>query len=147
MPPIVGQSILAIGGTSGIGFAVAQLAVSQRVHVSMGSSSADRVAAAFTGLKLALGRGPYIKGFTIDLSRSTCRARTSKRVSRPCSRTRPPGYILEQAQLGLVVSAALIKLAPQFLELSYKSSLMFCGGRVAEKPVKGWSAAVFRGWT
>lgn len=37
--------------------------------------------------------------------------------------------------------ALVAKLAPRFLKPSYTSSLVFCGGRAGEKPIKGWPAA------
>jgi NAD(P)-dependent dehydrogenase (short-subunit alcohol dehydrogenase family) len=49
--------------------------------------------------------------------------------------------MLGQAQLTLVVPALLAKLAPRFLKPSYTSSLVFCGGRLGEKPMRGWPAA------
>jgi NAD(P)-dependent dehydrogenase (short-subunit alcohol dehydrogenase family) len=51
-------------------------------------------------------------------------------------------YMLGQAQLAIVVPALLGKLAPRFLKPSRASSLVFCGGRLGEKPIKGWPAAV-----
>ncbi len=54
MPPITGHSVLIIGGTSGIGFAVAQLAASQGAKlVSVASSNPDRVAAAVSRIEAA----------------------------------------------------------------------------------------------
>jgi NAD(P)-dependent dehydrogenase (short-subunit alcohol dehydrogenase family) len=50
-------------------------------------------------------------------------------------------YMLDQAQLTIVVPTLLAKLAPRFLKPSYTSSLVFCGGRLGEKPIKGWPAA------
>jgi len=46
MPPINGQSILVIGGSSGIGAAVAKLAAAEGVKVFIASSNPTRVAAA-----------------------------------------------------------------------------------------------------
>jgi len=46
MPPISGQSILIIGGSSGIGAGVAKLAAAEGVIVSIASSNPTRVATA-----------------------------------------------------------------------------------------------------
>jgi NAD(P)-dependent dehydrogenase (short-subunit alcohol dehydrogenase family) len=53
MPSISGHSILVIGGSSGIGFAVASLALEQGAIVSVVLSSPTRVANAVERLKSA----------------------------------------------------------------------------------------------
>jgi NAD(P)-dependent dehydrogenase (short-subunit alcohol dehydrogenase family) len=70
MPPISGQPILVIGGSSGIGFAVANLALEQGALVSIASSNSTRVSNAVGRLKSAHQSLPesHIKGFTIDLN-------------------------------------------------------------------------------
>ncbi|MCH4091136.1 SDR family oxidoreductase [Acetobacter sp.] len=47
---VSGKRILVVGGTSGIGFGVAQAAIAEGAHVTVASRSADRVAAAASSL-------------------------------------------------------------------------------------------------
>jgi NAD(P)-dependent dehydrogenase (short-subunit alcohol dehydrogenase family) len=102
----------------------------------------------------------HIQGFTIDLSQpdvehrlETLLAETTadtpldhivvtagRAAMLPITSTNRE-YMLGQAQLTLVVPALLAKLAPRFLKPSYTSSLVFCGGRLGEKPMRGWPAA------
>ena len=59
---IAGKRIVVLGGSSGIGFAVAQAALAQGATVHIGSSNADKVAAAIERL------GAAASGATIDLT-------------------------------------------------------------------------------
>ncbi|GFF75296.1 hypothetical protein CNMCM6936_006509 [Aspergillus lentulus] len=161
MPPISGQSLLIIGGSSGIGAAVARLAAEQGVRVSIASSNPTRVARAVTKIKSQASiPDTHIQGFTIDLSRPDVEQRletllaettvdspldhivvTAGRAAMLPITSTSREYMLGQAQLTLVVPALLAKLAPRFLKPSYTSSLVFCGGRLGEKPMRGWPAA------
>jgi len=69
MPPISGQSLLVIGGSSGIGAAVARLAAEQGARVSIASSNSKKVTNAVERIKTQASiRDRHIRGFTIDLS-------------------------------------------------------------------------------
>ncbi|KAL2255497.1 hypothetical protein VTK26DRAFT_3229 [Humicola hyalothermophila] len=161
MPPISGQSLLVIGGSSGIGAAVAKLAAEQGARVAIASSNPTRVANAVERIKSQASiRDTHLRGFTIDLSVPDVEQRLERLLTeatadspfdhivvtagragmQPVTRI-DRGYMLNQAQLAVVVPALLAKLAPRFLKPSYTSSLVFCGGRLGEKPIKGWPAA------
>ncbi|KAL3462822.1 hypothetical protein BJX64DRAFT_136920 [Aspergillus heterothallicus] len=161
MPSISGHSILIIGGTSGIGFAVAKLAAEQGAHVSIASSNSTRVSTAVTSLKESFPTS-QIRGFTIDLSTPTVESDlatllesvTSSSASkldhivltagRASMRSLPDttrDSLLESLHLRLIVPTLLAKLAPPFLKDNYTSSLTFCGGRLAARPMKGWPTA------
>ncbi|RHZ59799.1 uncharacterized protein CDV56_105670 [Aspergillus thermomutatus] len=156
MPPISGQSLLVIGGSSGIGAAVARLAAEQGVRVSIASSNPTRVANAVAKIKAqASTPDTHIRGFTIDLSLPDVEHRLERLLAEttadsrldhivvtagraamlPIART-DREYMLGQAQLTLVVPALLAKLAPRFLKPSYTSSLVFCGGRLDLAPLR-----------
>lgn len=66
MPSISGQSILVLGGSSGIGAAVAKLALEQGVHVFIASSNSTKVAKAVEALQNAAPNAK-VSGFTINL--------------------------------------------------------------------------------
>jgi NAD(P)-dependent dehydrogenase (short-subunit alcohol dehydrogenase family) len=158
MPSISGQSILVLGGSSGIGAAVAKLAAEQGVYVSIASSNPTRVSKAVEALK---GAVPHAKitGFTIDLDTPQVEDHLVKLLTditsngtkldhivftanslnlKPLDQV-TVDYLRNSGQFGLVVPMILAKLAPRFLNSSYKSSLIFTSGRVAEKPVKGYT--------
>jgi NAD(P)-dependent dehydrogenase (short-subunit alcohol dehydrogenase family) len=69
MPSIKDQSVLIIGGSSGIGFAVAQQALEQGAHVSIASSNPERISTAVSKLTSSLSSlHPQISGHVCDLS-------------------------------------------------------------------------------
>lgn len=158
MPSIAGQSILVLGGSSGIGAAVAKLAAEQGVRVYIASSNQSRVSKAVETLKIA---APHAKidGFTINLDTTQVEEDLVKLLDgivssgtkldhiiytanslnlKPLDQVNVD-YLRNSGQFGLVVPMLLAKLAPRFLNSSYKSSLIFTSGRVAEKPVKGYT--------
>ncbi|KAJ5635559.1 uncharacterized protein N7484_008872 [Penicillium longicatenatum] len=161
MPPISGQSLLVIGGSSGIGAAVARLAAEQGARVSIASSNPTRVANAVAKIQSQASiPDTHIRGYTIDLSLPDIEQRlegllaqitadfrldhiivTAGRAAMLPITKADREYMLGQAQLTIVVPTLLAKLAPRFLKPSYTSSLVFCGGRLGEKPIKGWPAA------
>ncbi|KKY32368.1 putative short chain dehydrogenase reductase family [Diaporthe ampelina] len=170
MPSIAGQSILVIGGSSGIGAAVARLAFEQGVRVSIASSNASRVAAAVDkiqkahpggGATSAAGAGS-IHGFTIDLERPDVERALEQLLAdvtgngggkldhvvltagRPSMRglaSLDRQFILAQSQLAVVAPALVAKLAPRFLNHGFRSSITFCGGRLFARPMPGWPTA------
>ncbi|KAL3432879.1 NAD(P)-binding protein [Aspergillus tetrazonus] len=164
MPSISGQSLLVIGGSSGIGAAVARLAAEQGVRVCIASSNPSRVANAVARIRSqspATIPDANIRGFIIDLAQPDIEQRLERLLAditangselldhivvtagqpatRPLART-DRAYLFGQAQLILIAPILVAKLAPRFLRASYTSSVVFCGGRLAEKPIKGWPA-------
>ncbi|KAJ0422362.1 hypothetical protein BJY00DRAFT_322543 [Aspergillus carlsbadensis] len=166
MPSIAGHSILIIGGSSGIGAGVANLALEQGALVSIASSNPARVANAVAKLKSAHPSLPdtHIRGFTIDLHTPDVETDleallasvtataigetageklnhiilTAGRASmRPLPKIDHP-YIQNELHLPLIIPALLAKLAPPHLNPSHTSSLTFCGGRLGTKPSRGW---------
>jgi NAD(P)-dependent dehydrogenase (short-subunit alcohol dehydrogenase family) len=169
MPSITGQSILVIGGSSGIGAAVAKLAASQGCRVSIASSNPERVVNAVAKLK-STSPNAEISGYTCDLNHDDVEARLEKLLTDITSDTgskldhivftagiinvKPISdftidYLRNVNLLGFSTPLLIAKLAPRFLHESYKSSITFTSGQVAEKPVGGYTvgsaigAAVF----
>ncbi|KAI1472653.1 putative short chain dehydrogenase/ reductase [Daldinia caldariorum] len=70
MPPIAGHSLLVIGGTSGIGLAVAKLAAAEGLEVSIASSNPQRVETAVRAIRAAVpGAAPArVRGFVCDVN-------------------------------------------------------------------------------
>jgi len=169
MPPISGQSLLVIGGSSGIGAAVAKLAAAEGVRVAIASSNPTRVANAVKKVESSVSDA-QIAGYTCDLNSDDVESRLEKLLSDVTTATgrqldhivytanvlnlKPVSevtvdYLRTSGQFGFVTPLLIAKLAPRFLNQSYQSSLTFTSGRVAEKPVKGytmgaaWGAALF----
>jgi NAD(P)-dependent dehydrogenase (short-subunit alcohol dehydrogenase family) len=169
MPSIAGQSILIIGGSSGIGAAVATLAAAEGLRVSIASSNPTRVASAVAKLKAA-SPNAQIAGYTCDLSHDDIESRLEKLFTDVTTATgnrldhiiftagivnmKPVSevtvdYLRNAGQLAFTAPLLIAKLAPRFLERGYKSSLIFTSGRLGEKPLAGYTmgstfaAAVF----
>lgn len=167
MPPINGQSILVIGGSSGIGAAVAKLALAEGVRVAIASSNSTRVSNAVKTLE-ATSPGGSVKGYTFDLRSLDLEFGLEKLLSditgtasnenpqlldhvivTAGTMTNKPlaeidaEYIGDMALKGIAPLLLLGKLAPRFLKQSPKSSLIFTGGRVDEKPVPDYVAGSF----
>lgn len=67
MPPIKGQSVVIIGGSSGIGAAAAKLACAEGLKVAIASSNQGRVGEAVKKIQDAVP-GAQVSGFTVDIS-------------------------------------------------------------------------------
>ncbi|KAJ5193071.1 hypothetical protein N7449_009213 [Penicillium cf. viridicatum] len=165
MPPITGSNILVIGGSSGIGAAVAKLAVAEaNVHVSIASSNLDRVQKTVQRIQTALPNA-QIKGYTVDVGGDDVESRIERILAEMTAATGHPldhvvytavklefkllhdvtvDFLRGDAQFLVFVPLLIAKIAPPFMTKSYRSSITFTSGRIAEKPMKG--AAVLAGW-
>lgn len=169
MSPISGQSLLVIGGSSGIGAAVAKLAASQGVHVSIASSNPSRVADAVKNIESSVPDA-HIVGYTCDVNSEDVESRLEKLLNditastgrqldhivytanvynlKPLSEV-TVDYLRTSGQFPFVVPLLLAKLAPRFLSKSYNSSLTITSGAIADRPRKGfvvgsaWATALF----
>ena len=157
MPPISDQSILVIGGSSGIGFAVAKLALAEGVRVTIASSSEIKVDSAVKRLKSASSNG-QVSGYVAELGGDDTESRLEKLLA-DVTATGPLdhiiytagspvvkpfqdidlNYLIEAARLPLLTPLLIAKLVPRFLKSHYTSSLILTGGRVGEKPLANWS--------
>ncbi|KAI0181205.1 putative short chain dehydrogenase/ reductase [Hypoxylon sp. FL1284] len=157
MAPISGQSLLVIGGSSGMGFSVAKLALAENMRVVISSSNEARVKDAVSRLKAASPSG-NVTGYTIDLAGEDPESRLQKlftdaTASEPLdhivytagrAQGKPIAEIdlesaIQLARVPLLVPILVAKLGPKFLRSGYTSSITFTSGRVVEKPVPGYS--------
>ncbi|KAK9235747.1 hypothetical protein V1525DRAFT_409021 [Lipomyces kononenkoae] len=155
MPSISGQKILVIGGSSGIGAAVAKLAAVEGISASIASSNATRVENAINKIESAVPNA-RIAGYTCDVNQDDVESRLEKLFTTVTSdgpldhiiytagvfNIRPitdvtVEYLRSSIQFGFVAPLIIAKLAPRFMNNSYTSSLIFTSGRIAEKPMKG----------
>lgn len=77
MPPIKGQSVIIIGGSSGIGAAAAKLACVEGLKVAIASSSQSRVDQAIMKIQDVVPDA-QISGFTVDISGDDMESRLEK---------------------------------------------------------------------
>ncbi len=160
MPSISKHYILIIGGTSGIGYSTAKLALEAGANVAIASSNPVRVTEAVNKLK-ALFPDTHIEGYTCDLEHQhieshlehlcttvTCDRRalldhiisTAGRApsAKPLAETSVQ-EILDKGKVGYLVPIVIAKLALRFLKPAYTSSLTFTGGHVSESPAPNYS--------
>jgi NAD(P)-dependent dehydrogenase (short-subunit alcohol dehydrogenase family) len=164
MPSIRGQSILIIGGSSGIGAGVAKLAAADGVNISIASSNPTRVANAVKGIETYVPDAK-IKGYTIDITSPDIEVLLEKLFSdvTAANGTRldhiiytantlnmkplpeiTAEYLRDSGQFSLIAPMLIGKLGPKFLNPGPKSSLILTSGRVAERPVKGYTMGAHR---
>lgn len=162
MPSIANHHVLIIGGTSGMGFAVAELALSSGCTVAVASSSSTRVASAIERLQASFPeKKSVISGHEIDLDTPDIEARLTALFEKVTGKGtklldhviltagRVPNVkslketdiieALSKPQLPYAAQLSVGKLAPTYLKKSYTSSITLTGGRVADKPIPNYA--------
>jgi NAD(P)-dependent dehydrogenase (short-subunit alcohol dehydrogenase family) len=160
MPSISGQSIIVIGGSAGIGYGVARLALKEGVRVAIVSSNPNRVAAAVENLKKEVPNG-QVTGYDCNLKTEDVEARLEKVLTEVVSANGGPldhivftagdqlatkplneidiDFIHAAGQVRFVAALLVAKLAPRILKNSFTSSYILTTGSVAQKPLPDWS--------
>ncbi|KAH9907155.1 hypothetical protein F4778DRAFT_799510 [Xylariomycetidae sp. FL2044] len=166
MPPIKGHTVLVIGGSSGIGLAVAQLAASEGCRVFVASSSPARVQAAVDQIRHAVP-GAQIAGRTCDVSQDDAEANLEKLLAdvttsaaggtpidhivytanqqdrRPLAEVAAP-WLRASTQFSFVVPLLLAKVCGRHMRAHHASSMTFTSGRIGERPLKGTTVLAAR---
>lgn len=159
MPSISGHSLLVIGGSSGIGFGVAQLALQHGLNVAIASSNKSRVENAVKRLKDAFDPETVkVVGYTVDLSTSDVESQLERLLTdvKKGFHDQPLDHIVFTAgdslqhretsdidlefiqrsgMIRFVAPLLLGKLAPRFLKNHWTSSIALTGGKVADRPM------------
>lgn len=160
---LVGKRILILGGTSGIGFCIAEAAVEHDAIVIISSSNASKVDKALDRLRTAYpSRSSNVSGKTCDLadpatleanlgalfefataggkgemlSHVAFTAGDAVKVS-PIAEASVE-YMQSVCVVRFLAPMVLAKLAPPHLTPGPESSITFTGGGNAAKPIPGW---------
>ncbi|KAF2032110.1 short chain dehydrogenase [Setomelanomma holmii] len=163
---LASSRILIIGGSSGIGFAVAAACLEHDALVAISSSNASRVDAAVKKLQSSYpSKSSNIVGLTVDLSKSSTLESELKTlldgtVSKIGGQSKKLDHVvftagdalatiplaemsmekvLQAGQIRFFAPLMLAKYLPSYLEPSYKSSYTVTTGAVSEKPIPNWS--------
>ncbi len=154
-----GQHVFIVGGTKGIGYAVAEAAIEFGGTVAVASSKEENVAAAVQQLKKsypeASGR---ISGQIVDIGASDLEAHLHRVFQTITEDGRKIDHVVETAGAGLIPmsidnttieglehasrgrvvgTTLLAKVARQYMKQEYTSSFTMTGGIVGFKPPKG----------
>ena len=158
-----GSRILVIGGSSGIGFAVAEACVEYGALVAVSSSNKARVEKAVGMLNSSYPSAmERVFGLSVDLSKAETleaelRALLEESVKKMGEKLDHVIFtagdalatlkledmtmdsILKAGQVRFFAPLLLAKYLPSFINNSYKSSYTITSGLVSEKPFAGWS--------
>jgi len=158
-----GQNVLILGGTSGIGFAVAELCLAEGATVAISSSNQSKIDNATTRL---LSTSPFSKDHitghicnlsdsaTLEINLATLFSTLLPEKMKPLDHivftagdalavSSPAGYstnlILSAGTVRFLAPLILAKVAIPYLRKAKSSSLTLTSGTVAERPQAGWA--------
>lgn len=152
---LTGKSILVIGGTSGIGLAIASLCLAHNAKVIISSSTDAKLTSALDRLKAAYPNA-NITGHTCDLRSSAVEASTAALFEKtgtldhivhtagdPLATCKLADVTVAQIQkageIRFVSALIVAKHAQRYLRGGPESSLTLTSGAVAERPHANWS--------
>jgi NAD(P)-dependent dehydrogenase (short-subunit alcohol dehydrogenase family) len=155
MSPIENTTILVIGGSSGIGYGVAEKALAERAAVHIASSNASRVQESTKSLQQRFPDA-QIFGHVCDLAGPD----VEKSLECLLTTVGPLDHIVFTAadrlaiqpldaidldaihragHIRFAVPLLLAKLAPRFVNPGYRSSITLTTGAASQKPIPNWS--------
>ncbi|KAK5656392.1 hypothetical protein OQA88_4773 [Cercophora sp. LCS_1] len=156
--------ILILGGSSGIGLAVAEACLSSGAHVTISSSSLPKLTSAASHLQ-TLYPTQSINAIQTDLSDpSTLETNLTYLFETAQSTLGTTHHVVftaadalslgdlttvsaegirQAAHMRMVVPLLVAKIATRYLPKTYESSIVLTSGCVAEKPVKGWAVVSY----
>ncbi|CAK7215936.1 hypothetical protein SEUCBS140593_002697 [Sporothrix eucalyptigena] len=159
------KHVLVIGGTSGIGYGVAEGALADGARVTVVSSTQARIDNAVNILKSQYGPDAHVQGFRCDLASDDIEASLEALfTSAVAGHGRPVEHVvftaannltitplgditrekvLEGAQMRMIVPILLAKVAQRRLPKASTSSLTFTSGQASDLPPPGWSVMLY----
>jgi len=159
---LVKARVLVLGGSSGIGFCVAEHALSLGAVVTISSSRQSKLDSALERLKTSIpGSSASVDGLVCDLSDVDCMRANLKRLLESVTHTQPLDHIVFTAGDGIKIRPVaelevptiqrmghvrffgpmlLGGLAKDYMRPSKTSSITLTSGTNIQKPGKGWTA-------
>ncbi|TVY13219.1 Short-chain dehydrogenase/reductase ATR9 [Lachnellula arida] len=152
---LAGKHVLVIGGTSGIGFAVAEGAIESNARVTISSSSSSKIEASLASLKNSYPSAT-VAGYPCDLSKPTVEADLEalfKQVGNvdhivvtagdklyvaPLHEITYEG-IVSAGQVRFVAPVLIAKVGSKYLNKGPESSIVLSTGAVSQRPTPNWS--------
>ncbi|KAH7356984.1 hypothetical protein BKA65DRAFT_580218 [Rhexocercosporidium sp. MPI-PUGE-AT-0058] len=149
------KHVLIFGGTSGLGYAVAEASIESNACVTISSSSSWRIQNTITSLKETYPSAE-VTGYPCDLSKATLEADLETlfqqvgKVDRiiftageslkviPLNEATLES-IMKAGQVRFFAPLLVAKVGSKYLEKSTASSIVLTTGSVAQKPIPGWS--------
>lgn len=164
---LYGKHVLVIGGSAGIGHAVAAASLESDAQVTISSSSEKRLAAAVSALKLSTGVDAVrVSGITCDLSSPETIEANLEALFQSAKQLAPVDHVVYTAadaipiagladvtpaqvhaavQMRMVAPLMVAKVAARHLPRTRASSVTFTGGTISERPEKGWAVTAYLG--
>ncbi|KAL6711496.1 hypothetical protein ACN47E_004430 [Coniothyrium glycines] len=137
--------ILIIGGSSGLGYCVAEACVEHGAYVTISSSNASRVDSAVSRLLTSYPSAKsHVFGLTVDLSNAD-RLEEELKTLLESTKQKLDGELLDHVIFTAGDALAMIKLEDMNIQnimqagTSFKSSYIITAGAVSEKPMPHWS--------
>lgn len=152
---LAGKHVLIIGGSSGIGYAVAEASIESSASVTISSSSADRVKTAVEKLQSAYPSAS-VKGYACDLSKPSL----EQDIEKLFEQTGKVDHIVFTAgdalamvpiadhtletiknagQVRFYAPLLVAKVGVKYLSAGPESSITLTTGGVAERPMPNWT--------
>ncbi|KAL2062263.1 hypothetical protein VTL71DRAFT_6529 [Oculimacula yallundae] len=153
---LAGKHVLIIGGTSGIGYGVAEASIESGASVTISSSNPSRVESSIASLKTSYPSA-VVSGHVCDLSKSTVEAdiealfeKTGKvdhvvfTAGDSLAQMKIEDITLEKfiqaGQVRFFAPLLVAKVAKKYLSPGPASSITLTTGAVADKPIANWCA-------
>lgn len=152
---LAGKHVLVIGGTSGIGYAVAEAAIENGVRVTVSSSGQESIKTTLERLSRSYP-GAQIDGYVCDLSKPSVEAdvealfqkvgtmdhivyTASDKLATIPFRQVTMDYFIQAGQLRFFAPFFVAKVGARHLTPRPTSSITITGGGIAERPVQNWA--------
>lgn len=152
---LAGKHVLIIGGSSGIGHAVAEASIESGARVTISSSNSARIEAAVHNIQSAYP-GAKIAGYACDLSKPTLEQNIKELFEKTGSvdhivftagdklavkSIHETSYesIISAGHVRFIAPLLVAKVGSKYLSAGPTSSITFTTGTVAEHPIPNWS--------